>query len=51
MRYRVEVKSEGYILVEANNPFEAYKAADMHQEDIVWDYQMIYTSCKKIQGA
>lgn len=35
MRYRVDVKVEGYILVEANDIFEAYKAADMHQEDIV----------------
>lgn len=37
MRYRVDVKVEGYILVEAKDPFEAHKIADMHQEDIVWD--------------
>lgn len=51
MRYRVDVKVEGYILVEANDPFEAYQIADLHQEDIVWDNWMTYTSCKKIQGA
>jgi hypothetical protein len=51
MRYRVDVKVEGYILVEANDIFEAYKAADKHQEDIVWYNWLTYTSCKKIQGA
>lgn len=35
MRYRIDVKVEGYI----------------HQEDIVWDNWMTYTSCKKIQRA
>lgn len=47
MRYRVDVKVEGYILVEANDPFEAHKIADLHQEDIVWDNWMTYTSCKR----
>lgn len=31
MRYRVDVKVEGYVLVEANDIFEAYKIADTHQ--------------------
>lgn len=30
MRYRVDVKVEGYILVEVNDPLEAHKVADMH---------------------
>lgn len=38
MRYRVDVKVEGYILVEANDPFEAHKIADMHQEDMKIEY-------------